>query len=541
MDKETLIIKESMKKLIKQNTETNEQLKKLNKPKTLQESTQENAGEILSGILIGAMDRKAEEAIAKGHNLGVGVSAKNGIDIVPGGEPSVNEADTLFGITKAFYNNLNFGDLIKSTLQVPKLFRQELETMQKNMKTTYNPFEDPGVLLLTKKNQFVEGMKKFMDSLHLGFSTTKAFLGKLKNFFTTFEDDGFMAGFVEGIGFKGLGKKISKFFSMDGMKISANLIGKKIGGAIKGMTMFIFNGIKKLGNIILSPLKGILKGIIGLPKKILGFFGGALDIIGRLLFLGGGIFALAKLTEFLRNVGPGGRKSFTEFLMKAFETTKAVLVGLKDIIMDVVIPALVVFANAIFGMVKFLAQKGLLPGIDLGEGIKKKEAARIRKELLADPTIAAMPENVREDIIMGAIRKAEEERFRKFVEEKGKFLGLELTTIFGLGTGAPAIGAPLAIGQYLLNLQKKNPEFLENVIRDFKIKESDNLFIFDKQIPNIGQRLDEIKKNVDDKIGDQSSINAGVSVTQADYSNHFGSDRDLILLAANGINYSVYK
>ena len=53
-------------------------------------------------------------------------------------------------------------------------------------------------------------------------------------------------------------------------------------------------------------------------------------------------------------------------------------------------------------------------GLDLGEGIKKKEAARIRKELLADPTIAAMPENVREDIIMGAIRKAEEERFRKF-------------------------------------------------------------------------------------------------------------------------------
>lgn len=541
MDKQTLIIKESMKKLIKQNTETNEQLKKLNKPKTLQESTNENLGEILTGVAIGAMDRKAEEAIAKGHNLGVGVSAKNGIDIVPGGEPSVNEADTLFGITKAFYNNLNFGDLIKSTLQVPKLFRQELETMQKNMKTTYNPFEDPGVLLLTKKNQFVEGMKKFMDSLHLGFSTTKAFLGKLKNFFTTFEDDGFMAGFVEGIGFKGLGKKISNFFSMDGMKISANLIGKKIGGSIKAMTMFIFNGIKKLGNIILSPLKGILKGIIGLPKKILGFFGGALDIIGRLLLLGGGLFALAKLTEFLRNVGPGGRESFTDFMMKAFNITKTVLVGLKDLIIDFVIPALGQLASAIFGIVKFLAQKGLLPGIKMGEGRAEKEAAKIRKEMLEKPEISAMPEKEREAAIVKAIKEAEEKRFKDFIDnEMGK------NAFYNFLSNLPAT-SPLLIPNILYGKfmgEKDLPKALQDAKNKFLIMEGKDLLFLNKSIKfdaieGFNKKLKKDIKKIED--GQSSNINAGVSVAQADYSTHFVNDRESIILAGNGINYSVYS
>jgi hypothetical protein len=531
MDKETLIIKESMKKLIKQNTETNEQLKKLNKPKTLQESTQENAGEILSGILIGAMDRKAEEAIAKGHNLGVGVSAKNGIDIVPGGEPSVNEADTLFGITKAFYNNFNFGDLIKSTLQVPKLFRQELETMQKNMKTTYNPFEDPGVLLLTKKNQFVEGMKKFMDSLHLGFSTTKAFLGKLKNFFTTFEDDGFMAGFVEGIGFKGLGKKISKFFSMDGMKISANLIGKKIGGAIKGMTMFIFNGIKKLGNIILSPLKGILKGIIGLPKKILGFFGGALDIIGRLLFLGGGIFALSKLSEFLRNVSPEGRKKFIKAMVEGTKKLLAALEIIKDYFLDVVLPVLKMFASALFSTAKFIAKftgsykEGSVEklsneikdvyekkGIDITEeqaiamaqNDVALERARLTKDFLENKVgkeefITKMPGASPYTAGGLIMKKYEKSDLELFLRKKG--FGQPESTLFGVDI----------------------PKFNQNLLLDEKIK------------------LKEIKlKEEIDKLGDaRKSINAGISVAQVDNSSTFTNDRVAISFGGNPINFHV--
>ena len=281
----------------------------------------------------------------------------------------------------------------------------------------------------------------------------------------------------------------------------------------------IKKNLKGLASFIFKPLTSLAKGIKELPNKILGFFGTTFGIIGRLALLGVGIFALSRLTDFLRNVGPGGQQSFVDSLMRVYNIAEAVLVGLKDVIMDVVIPALGVFANAIFGMVKFLAQKGLLPGVALGSGIKKKEEARIRKELLADPKIAAMPENVREDIIMGAIKKAEEERFKEFLSSELNFLGLSNEQLMKLGVVAPGVGIPAnLISIFLRNLRKDNPEFLENVIRDFKIRESDNLFIFDKKVPNIGQRLDEIKKNTDDKMG--GNVNIGASISKQDIINN---------------------
>ena len=127
-------------------------------------------------------------------------------------------------------------------------------------------------------------------------------------------------GFGGGFSTK-LRQGIGNFFNTKTRTELYNKFGQVTGAKLKLGLLSVAGGLKSLGKTLLKPLGNIVKGILGLPKKILGFFGGALDIIGRLALLGGGLFALSKLTEFLRGVGPEGRKSFTQFLMKAFEIT----------------------------------------------------------------------------------------------------------------------------------------------------------------------------------------------------------------------------
>ena len=337
MDENTKAFVEVGKKLHKDNEATLAELKKINKPSTLQQSTQENAGEILSGLLVGALDRKAEAQVAKGTNLGVGVTAKSGIDIVPGGEPSVDEKDTLFGITKAFYDKYNFGNLINSTKEVTKNLDEQKKALVLSNGMIYKGFEKQRNIF----QKILDFFKKSDSSSGAALKKKKSkavkeesLLEKLAIFLDpSKEKKGVGAGFREGTGITKLRTIMSEKLSgiLKGFKGFPMMIGKGLAIPFK----LIGKGLVKLGTTLLKPLGSIVKGIASLPGKILGFFGGALGMIGRLALLGGGIFALAKLTEFLRNVGPGGRKSFTEFLMSAFDTAKTVLVGLKDIIMEV--------------------------------------------------------------------------------------------------------------------------------------------------------------------------------------------------------------
>ena len=55
MDENTKIIAEGLNAITKQNTETNRQLKELNKTTTLKESIEDNRGEILTSIAMGVL------------------------------------------------------------------------------------------------------------------------------------------------------------------------------------------------------------------------------------------------------------------------------------------------------------------------------------------------------------------------------------------------------------------------------------------------------------------------------------------------------
>ena len=181
MDDTTKLLHKDFQVLILQNKETNAHLKKLNKPSTLPQSTNENLGEILAGVAVGAMDRKAEDAIAKGHNLGLGVTSKNGIDIVPGSEPkSPGAKETLFGITRAFHAKHTVQTLVDSLGKVNEtLIKQEIKE---------------------KKTQSI-------------FFANKTRLGKLVDFLKSDSGDGFFGGLADKLGITTFRKFAAKLFS----------------------------------------------------------------------------------------------------------------------------------------------------------------------------------------------------------------------------------------------------------------------------------------------------------------------------------------
>jgi len=406
MDENTKAFIEVGKKLHKDNEATLAELKKISKPSTLQQSTQENAGEILSGILIGALDRKAEAEVAKGTNLGVGVSAKNGIDIVPGGEPRVDEKDTLFGITKAFYDKYNFGNLINSTKEVTKNLDEQKKTLVLSNGMMYKGFKEQRNIF----QKLLDFFKKSDSSSGVASKQKKSKLKKEETLFqrlvdsldTSKEKKGFGAGFRGGVGITGLKDKLS------GMLKSFKGFPMMIGAAIAIPFRLIGKGLFKLGATLLKPLGSIVKGIASLPGKILGFFGGALGMLGRLALLGGGIFALSKLTDYLRGVGSAGQESFVDMLMVAFEKVKAVFGFLKNVITDTLIPVMLALAEAIFQTIAFLS--GIIPGIEITKG----NAAPAERKLRAD--------NPRKSsLLMGdddIPRMMDEEEYEAFIQKK---------------------------------------------------------------------------------------------------------------------------
>ena len=385
------------------------------------------------------------------------------------------------------------------------------------------------------------------EVIHLG-NANKTTMDKLFQFFRSDSGDGFFGGLVDKLGVTKLRHGISKFFNTKERRELFNKFGQIVGDKLKLGFFKIIDGLKSLGKALLKPLGNIVKGILGLPKKILGFFGGALDIIGRLALLGGGLFALSKLTDFLRGVGPEGRKSFTEFLMDSFEIARTILRGLGDVIMTVVIPALGLLASTIFGIVKFLAQKGFLPGIKLGSGVAAREEKKIREQfkdrgqlIVFDETLGiggrprAMNDEEYEAFIQEKLKEAKDKRRKDFFRRKR-----EASKITTTGTGLE--------GFYPFTMEQIEDMFAD----EFNLMESDDFFIMNQPIGNITGEYEKIMdrtnkiiekgknlKNNQGQLGMGGILNTGVSVAQVDNSIKHVNDREFASIFGNPYNQHV--
>ena len=389
MDENTKIIKDGFGAVAKQNREMNEQLKKLTKPTSLKESIQDNQGEILITAAMGALESKVDKQIAKSQNLGVGVMAKAGVDTIPGEEPVVDEKDTLFGIVKEFYGRFNFGNLIGLTKQ--------------NLKTN---------------DKVLQGFQSLKKSTDKNNEDELTFFQRMTKFFTE-EGEGFTGGFKQGLGIPRIGKTMRGL--LESFKAFRKDFPMKAGLAVaKGIKLpflFIGSSLKKLGSTLLKPLGSIVKGIAKLPGKILGFFGGAFSLIGRLALLGGGIFALSKLTDYLRGVGPDGKESFVDTLMFAFGKVKELFKFLGNIIEQTVIPMMIALGDAIFQTIAFLSK--FIPGISLGTGEAAAAEKRIREKYKGPVEDPEMPPGVfldekeKEALIQKEIAMDKEKRFNQ--------------------------------------------------------------------------------------------------------------------------------
>ena len=428
MDENTKVIVDGLGAVAKQNRENNELLKEANKRTTLKKSIDDNKGEILVTAAMGALESKVDKSIAKGHNLGVGVMAKAGVDIVPGGEPAVDEKETLFGITKEFYGKFNFGNLIGLT-------KQNLNTNDKVLQGFQNLSKS------TKKNS----------------DEQLSFFEKLTNFFEK-EGEGFKGGLRQGFGAPQIGKNMRGILTSfkDFSKNFSMKAGLAVAKGIKLPFLVIASGLKKLGSTLLKPLGSIVKGIASLPGKILGFFGGALSILGRLALLGGGIFALSKLTDYLRGVGPDGQESFVDMLMLAFDKVKLVFRFLKDIITDTVIPALFALGEAIFQVIAFLSP--IIPGLTITKGNARSAERRIRKKFEDRGRMIVFDEE------LGRPRAMNDEEYEAFIQEKiAEDKEERLRTLAIKKTNRAIFARPLTKAQreeFIKNtMEKLRPEF----------------------------------------------------------------------------------
>lgn len=502
MDENTKIIKDGLGAVAKQNRETNHLLREANQRTTLKKSIDDNKGEILVTAAMGALESKVDKSIAKGHNLGVGVMAKAGVDIVPGGEPAVDEKETLYGITKEFYGRFNFGNLLGLTKQ--------------NLKTN---------------DKVLEGFQSLNKSTEKNSDEQLTYFEKLTKFFEKMseEGEGFRGGIRQGFGVPQLGKKMSEILkSFKSFPIKAGLTVAK---GIKLPILVIASGLKKLGSILLKPLTSIVKGIASLPGKILGFFGGAFSLIGRLALLGGGIFALSKLTDYLRGVGPGGQESFTDMLMLAFDKVKLVLLLLKDTIVDVVIPALGALASALVGMVETLAKLGLLPGVTMYQG-RAKEAEKSIRENLSKAFPGADPEKL-EKLIQKEIERQRKMRLEEYKGVDYTLAGIPIgplirkrQRLFEQGDLAGAMRVDKEIDK-LIATQEESKLVIGG--EEFKIKS------FDKIISDFKKDMRVIEeKRTGGMIG---SGNNAVAIDAKNITNYSASDKR-VLMSADPFNIS---
>ena len=488
MDENTKIIKEGLDKVAKQNRENNELLKEANKRTTLKKSIDDNKGEILVTAAMGALESRVDKSIAKGHNLGVGVMAKSGVDIVPGGEPAVDEKETLYGITKEFYGRFNFSNLIELAKQNLKTNDKVLEGFQSLNKSTKKNNKEQ--LSLFQK------IIKFIDPSE--------------------ENPSIGAGFRSGTGITKLRTLLSD--KLGGILKSFKGFPFMIGRAIAVPFRLIGQGLKKLGSTLLKPLNSMLNTLIRLPGKILGFFGGALSILGRLALLGGGIFALSKLTDYLRGVGPGGQESFVDTLMFAFEKVKELFKFLGNVIEQTVIPMMIALGNAIYQTIAFLSN--FIPGISLGTGEAAAAEKRIREKYkgpvedpMSDVPDTFLDEKGKEAFIQKEIEKDREKRFKK-----------------GLDTYLRTFLNPFG-----KSVQELTDEYREKFLFD----EGKNLKIGDTMVTGPGSALEknlkeygDIIKGIPEKKGEgvNAMIGSGnVSSVNANYNNYSSAHKQFLV------------
>ena len=364
MDKQTLIISQGMQDLIAQNKETNAQLKKLNKPSSLGESTTENLGEILAGLTASRMEIKAQSKLVDNAKREFGTTEK-GIDYTDAGTPSgvPKGTQTLYGITKAFYGKFNFGNLVNSTESVSKsvidLRSQEKKNQDKENKVSQKA-----------KDAFGKSEKKSTNFM----TTIKRFI-KDRNVFKKkkINQMNFMGGLKKGSGFtkasRGLSKKAEggfgakKLIKLAGKFFAPLRIGMAVGKVLTLPFRLLGKGIGMLTSAVMVPLKFIGKGIMAIPKKIFGFLGGAFSILSKIAMLGVGILALSKLSQFLRNTTPEDRKKFVDGMVKNTIKLKDAIGELGDFITLKFIPFMtdVMYGFLDSGIVKFFFSKYYSP------------------------------------------------------------------------------------------------------------------------------------------------------------------------------------
>ena len=323
------IISQGMQDLINLNRESNKELRQLRDDSPdLKDSIKQNIGEILATVSSSIAERRVAKNISKSTNMGIGVTkGGKGVDAgVDGGEPKVlSEKETLFGITQKFYGKNTFEDLIKATTDMTSMYALDpndahaaLQEQQKRM-----------------EKEEKEGLNKpgFFKRMGSGFfegSGLKSFFAKTSKMF------GKVTGFFKGFTVMKLGKILGAPF-------------KLVGGQI-------MKGLKGLKNMSMKLLGKIKDGILALPKKLMGFLGGAFSVIAKIALILLAVVGLSKLIKFLRGISPEERDKFVQSLIDNTKKLKTAVGKAADYITDVLLPALRSFT---LGLKRFLSFFGL--------------------------------------------------------------------------------------------------------------------------------------------------------------------------------------
>jgi len=304
------IISQGMQNLINLNRETNQQLKQLRDDSPdLKDSIKQNLGEIIATLSSSVAERAVAKDISRSTNMGVGVTkGGRGVDAgEKGSEPkTLSEKDTLFGITQKFYGKNTVADMIKATEKLSDMAGLDLDKLAE---ATGNTDKDAD-----NSPEKKPGFFKRMGSGFFEGSGLKSFFAKTsKNF-------GKVTGFFKGFTFMKLGKILGAPFKLVG------------GMLMKGLT-----GLKNMSMKLLGKIKD---GIVALPKKLLGFLGGAFSIISKIALILLAVVGLSKLIKFLRSVTPEEREKFIQGLVDNTKKLKTAVGKAADYITDVLIPAL---------------------------------------------------------------------------------------------------------------------------------------------------------------------------------------------------------
>ena len=323
------IISQGMQNLINLNREQNSQLRQLRDDSPdLKDSIKQNLGEILATVSSSIAERTVSKNISRSTNMGVGVTrGGRGVDAgVDGGEPkALSEKDTLFGITQKFYGKNTVADMIKATEKLSDMAGLDLDKLAAATGNT-DYFKKDAANSPEKK----PGFFKRMGSGFFEGSGLKSFFAKTSKMF------GKVTGFFKGFTVARLGKILGAPFKLVGGKI--------------------IKGLKGLKNMSMRLLGKIKDGIVALPKKLMGFLGGAFSIISKIALILLAVVGLSKLIKFLRGISPEERDKFVKKLVENTRKLQTAVGKAADYITDVLVPALGKF---VLGLKRVLSFFGL--------------------------------------------------------------------------------------------------------------------------------------------------------------------------------------